>query len=207
VSFAEALPSTCGDRWSRAARHPFVEAVADGTLPEASFDVWIQQDHAFVTGLEWFVRELISAAPAEHRAGLEGGLAALEPELQLFRDHAARRGITLDVTPSDICAGYLEFLRGSFDRSYAHALVAYYGCERVYLEAWTSVRERADGGRYDDWVRNWSSAAFRGYVDLLGGFVDAAVAASDPPIEEGATKVFADVVDFEIAFWDTCRPG
>jgi thiaminase len=86
-----------------------------------------------------------------------------------------------------------------------HALVAYYGCERVYLEAWTSVRDRAGAdGRYADWVANWSSAGFRAYVDWLGERLDAAVAGLDLQVTREAADVFGEAVRFEIDFWDSC---
>ena len=204
-SFAESLPPSCADAWAKASKHPFVRATADGSLPRERFAVWIQQDNRFVEGLERFVRELISVAPPEDVSGLESGLAALGPELDLFRDFARRESISLQVTPSDTCRAYVDWLRANVAAGYAHALTAYYACERSYFEAWTNVRHHGlPGGRYDEWITNWTSEPFRTYVEWLGSRLDEQAVALPDEAQQALRDVFRHAVELEIAFWDTC---
>ncbi|KAL2261175.1 hypothetical protein VTK26DRAFT_4609 [Humicola hyalothermophila] len=64
--------------------------------------------------------------------------------------------------------------------------VTFWGTERCYLEAWSFARDRArergaeaqdaDGGALRrEFIPNWSSEAFRDFVERLGALIDAAV--------------------------------
>lgn len=206
VNFAASLPS--GDGWRAAVEHPFVDAIANGSLARERFDRWIQQDHLFVRGLARFVRRLVELAPETDREGLESGLAALDPELELFRAYAARRGVDLAALPVDACSRYLAFLRNAAERGYADGLVVYYGCERAYLEAWTRVRERAGtAGPYGDWIGNWTSEGFRAYVGWLGERLDAIAIGADEATLNRWRDAFARTVEMEVDFWDACFSG
>lgn len=205
MSFAARLPESAPQAWAAARGHPFVDAMAAGVLPEDAFARWIGQDRLFVRGLRRWLDGLIAAAPETDREGLSAGRAALEPELALFDDYARRSGVELEAAPNDACRAYLRFLDVSLRAGYPSALTAYYGCEVAYLEAWTAVRDRAAaGGRYADWIANWSSDGFRAYVGWLGDRLDAiAIGLSDAELD-GLRGVFASTVELEVAFWDAC---
>jgi thiaminase len=207
-SFAKALPGSCADEWAKANDHPFIRATADGSLPHDSFHAWIQQDNRFVEGLERFVRELIAVAPDEDVSGLESGLAALGPELNLFRDFARREAIPLGVSPSGTCSRYLEWLHSNVAVGYAHALTAYYACESSYLEAWTHVRDRTGlGGPYEKWIENWTSEPFRAYVDWLASRLDEQALGLTRESQQALRRVFRHTVELEVSFWDACWHG
>jgi thiaminase/transcriptional activator TenA len=199
------LADACPDEWARAISHPFVQAAADGTLPAERFHRWIRQDRLFVVALRGFIRSLSQRAPSDDRAGLEAGLAALEPELELFSAYAARERIDLHEAPAPECAAYLDFLNSTLARGYVHALAAYYACERAYLEAWTTVRATAaPDGAYAEWIGNWTSEAFGAYVGWLAERLDAiAIGLSDDDIAR-LRDTFRETVRHEVAFWDAC---
>lgn len=200
-SFAASLPQREPDAWRSAVEHRFVRAIADGSLQRESFDRWIRQDRLFVRGLRRVIGRLHDRAPDDDRIGLQSGLAALDPELELFDSYAAERGIDLLAPPSDECAAYLAFLGECVGAGYLEGLVAYYGCERAYLEAWSGIG-RSD--EYADWVANWTSAPFRAYVDWLGERVDAIAVGLDEPRQSALAKTFGETVRHEVAFWDSC---
>jgi thiaminase/transcriptional activator TenA len=199
------LLESCADTWAKAIGHPFVQQVADGSLPAASFHIWIQQDKRFVEGLTRFVAELIAIAPNDDVSGLESGLAALDPELELFRDYAEREGIRLDVVALPACDDYVEFLHACADDGYTHGLTAYYACERAYLDAWATVRDSSGlHAPYADWIANWTSEPFRVYVSWLGSRLDEQALGRSDPIDDDLREIFRRAVGFEIAFWDAC---
>jgi thiaminase len=182
-----------------------VHQVADGSLPASAFHVWIQQDHRFVEGLARFLPELMRTAPSDDVGGLESGLAALDPELELFHQYAEREGIRLDFSALPVCDEYVGFLRSCAHNGYVRGLVAYYACERSYLEAWTIVRDRSGVlGAYADWIANWTSEPFRAYVDWLGSRVDEQAVGLDEETKDELRAIFRRTVEFEIAFWDAC---
>lgn len=202
VGFAASLPSCCPDEWHAAVAHPFVLAAGDGSLQPSRFHRWIQQDRLFVIGLRAVVRRLLATAPATDHGGLVAGLAALDPELELFTTYAEREGIELHVPPMPECVSYLAFLDDVASEGYVEGLTAYYGCERAYLEAWTTVRERSRvGGPYGEWIGNWTSEPFRAYVDWLGERLDAIAIGLPDERLDGLRTTFAKTVRHEVEFW------
>ena len=198
-----ALLDTHRDLWARITTHPFVVATGDGTLPDAAFARWLVEDHWFVVGFRRFLARLVELAPDEvARDLLAGGLAALQPELDLFRSEAGERRIDLDTEPSPTTLGYTSYLLAAPADGWPVALVALYGAEKAYVDAWSAVRDRGGpGSRYQAFVDNWSSPGFHEWVDGLAGLVDAV------PLDDAALRTFRRVVRFELRFWDAVHAG
>lgn len=201
MSAARRLLEANADLWPAITAHPFVTAAADGSLPQAAFNRWILQDHFFVVGFRRYLGRMLELAPDEPaRDLLAGGLAALTPELELFRSSAAERGLDLDAEPGPTTLGYTAFVQASPADGFLVGLAVLYGAERAYLDAWTAVREHAESASpYWHFIDNWSSAAFRGYVDRIAATLDR-LAGQDPGAR--ASLAFRRVVRFELRFWD-----
>ncbi|MEO6880133.1 MAG: hypothetical protein ABI181_04175 [Mycobacteriaceae bacterium] len=184
-------------------QHPFVLATADGTLTEAAFDGWLLEDHAFVMAFRRFLAGAVVIAPDERaRDLLCGGLAALTGELALFRDELAQRGLDADThAPSLTCIGYAGWMQASLEDGWEVALVVLHGVERAYLDAWTAVRERSVGQRYDQFVRNWSSPEFAAWVEELAGLL------GDGAPTAAQQRAHDRVTEWEHAFWNTVHAG
>ncbi|HEX7824364.1 MAG TPA: TenA family transcriptional regulator, partial [Mycobacterium sp.] len=75
--------------WSAATRHPFLDAVRDGTIADEAFDRWLAQDALFVADLLAFQARLLGRAPRHAQAVLAGGCVALVSELDWFEVMAA----------------------------------------------------------------------------------------------------------------------
>lgn len=198
MSRAQALLAGAQPRWGALSAHPFVVATAEGTLSEATFDNWLLDDHVFVVQFRRFLAGVLLAAPDEpSRDVLAGGLAALTPELELFRTQLDGRGLDSSRhEPSLTCAGYCGWFLASLHDGYDVALVVLHGIERAYLDAWTAVRDRSVGQRYAEFVHNWSSPEFAAWVDALAGLLG-----------EGAptpaqVRAQAAVTEWEHRFWD-----
>ncbi|WNV75753.1 TenA family transcriptional regulator [Geodermatophilus sp. DSM 44513] len=187
------LPSRSPDDWRRATRHPFLDAVRDGTVPVAAFDTWLVQDARFVADLLRFQARLLARAPRPAQAVLAGGLVALVEELAWFEQQAAVRGLDLGAPARPATAGYAELL-GRLDAADAGtALTALWTIERTYLDAWSHARPGAPG--YREFVEHWTTPGFAGYVAGLA-------AAADGTPAPDADATFAEVVAAEVAFWD-----
>lgn len=200
MSRARALLACEADRWPLLTEHPFVLATADGTLPEVAFDRWLLEDHAFVVEFRRFLAGVLTLAPDEaSRDVLAGGISALTPELALFRTELERRGLDRSGhRPSDGCVAYTSFMLASLHDGYEVAAAVLYGIEKAYLDAWTTVRQRARdaGSRYREFVDNWSAAPFATYVDDLGELL------GDGEPSAAQRVAFGRVVSFEKRFWD-----
>lgn len=176
--------------WSAATRHPFLEAVREGTITDSAFDRWLVQDALFVGDLLTFQARLLARAPRAAQAVLAGGCVALVTELDWFEDQAARRGINLEQPALPATLAYRELL-GRLDATpYEAAVTALWVLERVYLLAWAFAA--ADTSPFGEFVEHWSAPAFADYVDALGVLA----------IPDRYDKLVADVLAHEVAFWD-----
>lgn len=205
-SAAGALAAAGQPLWDGIVSHPFVVAAGDGSLPEAAFQRWIGEDHAFVVGFRRFLTGLVTIAPDEAaRDVLGAALVPLQTELELFREEAARRGVDLDAEPAPTTLGYTSYVQAALQDGYQVGLAVLYGAEKAYHDAWAAVRAvAADRSPYWPFIDNWSSPAFASWVEDVAALVDAAAPA-------GATadmhRAFQRVVRFEVRFWDAVHAG
>lgn len=191
--------------WSAMTQHPFVQEVAKGTLDPVKFDFWVQQDHYFVMETRRLWGYAAARAPEEEitRTLLQAA-AALDPELQLFRDHAQARGIPLDVTPAPICQGYASFaVHVAAFGDFLELFSVIYGAEKAYFDTWTTVKgQTPPESAYARWIANWTSPAFADFVAWLGRTLDR-LATGQPDAALGrARRAFLTTARFEYLFWE-----
>jgi formylaminopyrimidine deformylase / aminopyrimidine aminohydrolase len=176
--------------WLRATRHPFLERVREGTLPEDAFVAWLVQDRLFVGDLLCFQARLLARAPRRAQRMLAAGALALVDELAWFDEQGKRLGLDLEaerLPPTRAYGALLERLEGE---PFEAAITALWALERVYLDAWSFAAPAASP--YDAFVEHWTTPEFRAYVDELEVFAD--------PLHGDAV---AAVLEAEVAFWET----
>lgn len=194
-----ALLESHADAWRAATRHPFLDAVREGTIGPAAFDTWLVQDHHFVTDLLRFQARLLARAPRSAQAVLAAGLVALEEELGWFERLAVDRRLDLAAPALPATTAYAVLLERLDTADVPSALTALWAVERAYLDAWSSALPGAPGLR--EFVAHWTVPAFAGYV---AGLEAAADGVGTSP---GAEAAFTDVVAAERAFWDMAVPS
>ncbi|OBA87106.1 TenA family transcriptional regulator [Mycobacteriaceae bacterium 1482268.1] len=176
--------------WSAATRHPFLDAVRDGTITDSAFNRWLVQDAIFVADLLTFQARLLARAPRPAQGVLAGGCVALVAELDWFEEQAARRGLDLNAPALPATLGYRDLLQRLDAAPFSAALTALWVLERVYLLAWTSAA--SDSSPLSEFVDHWSAPAFAEYVDALGEL-------ATPDNHE---DLVGEVLSREVAFWD-----
>ena len=191
TAFSDHLVEANRATWTAMAAHPFVLGLADGTLPEAALRAWVQQDRVFVLEERRVVAALRAHGPPD---GLDRLLAGLDG------------GLVAEAWP--VCLGYTSYLLCCAHDGVLEGLTALYAAERAYLDTWTAVAARSPAGSpYRDWIDNWTSEAFRGFVADLGGELDALAGSPSAAVAERLGRVFAGAVRFELAFWEMCWRG
>ncbi|TKJ27427.1 TenA family transcriptional regulator [Blastococcus sp. CCUG 61487] len=185
------------DAWRRASRHPFLDAVRDGTVPTAAFDTWLVQDAHFVADLLRFQARLLARAPRAAQPVLAGGCVALVEELAWFEELAAARGLDLDRPRLPATEDYARLLERLDRADVPTALTALWTIERTYLDAWSSALPGAS--EYREFVAHWTAPGFAAYVADLQAAADAA-----GPVDDG---IFLEVTAAEAAFWSTALPA
>lgn len=181
------------DAWRRATRHPFLDAVRDGTVQPAAFDTWLVQDAHFVADLLRFQARLLARAPRAAQPVLAGGCVALVEELAWFEEQAAVRGLDLGGPRLPATQAYARLLERLDASDVPSALTALWTIERTYLDAWSSALPGAPAFR--EFVEHWTVPGFAAYVASLQEAADAAGEPSD--------AVFLEVTAAEVAFWST----
>jgi thiaminase len=176
--------------WTAATKHPFLDAVREGTITDSAFDRWLAQDALFVADLLTFQARLLGRAPRSAQSALAGGCVALVEELDWFEVQAARRGIDVGQPALPATLAYRDLLDRLDAAPFAAAVTALWVLERVYLLAWTVAASSASP--FSEFTDHWTTPGFTDYVEALG-----ALAAPG-----GHDDLIDDVLSHEVAFWD-----
>ncbi len=210
MSFCEEQLARVRPVWERILDHRFLKETRDGTIAFETFATWMRQDYLFVEAAIPFIAALMPKAPTAHRVALGEALPVLEKELELFRERAETAGVSLmDVKPSFVNHAYVQFLLASaFTKSYAQAFTVLYVAEKAYYDSWMVVREGIDqGSTWYPFVENWTSEAFKGWVDFLAANLDALAEDVGSPEREGMAELFELTAKYELAFWEMAATG
>ncbi len=178
------------DLWTAATRHPFLDAVRDGTITDEAFDRWLSQDALFVADLLTFQARLLARAPRAAQGTLVGGCAALVAELDWFAEQAALRGLDLDVPALPTTLRYRNLLQRLDESPYPAAVTALWVIERVYLLGWTSAK--SPDSPFAEFIEHWTVPDFTAYVEALGE-----LAAADEH-----RNLVDEVLRLEVDFWN-----
>ncbi|MEA5465152.1 TenA family protein [Leptothoe sp. PORK10 BA2] len=156
--------------------HPFVQGIADGTLPKATFAYYVGQDAFF---LEAFARAYSIAAakaPTWQSFHVFHDLAAgVLAELKLHQSYAQSWQVDLaQVTPGTATRQYTDFLLATaWSQPIGVTAVAMSPCMRLYAYL---GQQLAQGGVpthiYGDWIATYSSDEFEPLASLLEAIVD-----------------------------------
>lgn len=191
--------------WDSATRHPFLEGVRTGILPEPAFRRWLVQDYHFVRGLLTSQAYVLAAAPRPDQRVVASGLLALVDELDWFEGHARERGLALEVHVHPACQEYVDFLQSLHHAPYPAQITALWACERAYLDAWTGAAPGAEP--YREFVHRWTQPAFARYVASLESCASRALEAASAAEQEAAEQAFRRVAELERAFWEMTWEG
>ena len=196
---AEDLVSRHASAWRGATRHPFLDAVREGTLPQEAFDLWLAQDYLFVSDLLASQARILARAPRRDQAVLAGGLVAAEAELDWFEDKARERGLDLGASRLAATENYRQLMSSMEDAPYPAAVTGLWTIERAYLEAWRSAKPPA---AYAEFVEHWTTPEFAEYVSGLERAADDALSEADTSEREAAGQTFLSVAHLERDFWE-----
>ncbi len=196
--------------WERMLDHRFLKETRDGIIAHGTFANWMRQDYLFVEAAIPFIAALIPKAPKDHRAALGAALPTLEKELELFRERAESAGVDLrNVEPSFTNHAYVQFLLASaYARSYAEAFTVLYVAEKAYYDSWMVVKAGIDkGSSWYPFVENWTSDAFKGWVDYLEGELDRLAQDVGAAERLNMSQLFELTTKYELAFWEMAAGG
>lgn len=156
--------------------HPFVQGIANGSLPRYQFVYYIGQDAFFLEAFARAYSVAAAKAPGWEGFGIFHTLASgVLEELHLHQDYAASWQVNLKtVEPGVATRRYTDFLLATawgFEVGLTAAAMA--PCLRLYTFL---GQELAQAGipdhAYANWIRTYSNPAFEQLAQQLEGLAD-----------------------------------
>jgi thiaminase/transcriptional activator TenA len=210
--FGEACLSAAGEAWGASFDHPFVRALAEGTLPAEKFKFYQMQDARY---LEAFgdACALISVRcrrPDDKLWFIEAARLALVVESQLHEGYGARLGYTatdiaaLSLSPDN--RAYQNHMIAEAQRStLVEAVAALAPCPWLYTDLGRRLEEEfgtvGDDHPYADWLRTYADPSFVTYTNELLQRLQRFADAADAEARSRAREAFAVSARYEWMFW------
>ncbi len=209
----DTLKSDCATEWNDYTRHDFVRQLADGSLPEAAFRHYLQQDYLFLIHFAraYALAGYKSETLAELRSAAATMSALVDTEMALHVAYCAEWGLSeadMEAVPEDkATVAYTRFVleRGvagdllDLQVALAPCVVGYGEIGRALADDPATVR---DGNPYADWIAMYAGEE---YQDVAA----AAVSSLDALMERrggegrmsGLTETFRMATVLEANFW------
>jgi thiaminase len=228
----------------RATQPAFLCAAGQGRVSTLTLSQYLSQDRLYQYAYVRFVGQLLSKLRFETMTAtatvplaqrimdtLIDALIGIQKELRFFEAVATRYGFGLEVAtttvpgPTPITRAYADFFASVSGpgASLLEGLVALWGTEKCYLEAWRYARgfiSPADGASYErdadggairkELLPNWTSEAFGKFVEGIGVLVDEVGAAERKRLgdegewgvmESRCDEVWKQILWLEERFW------
>ena len=210
--FAKRCIEAASNQWGASFEHPFVMALADGTLDSDLFRFYQMQDARY---LESFAdaSSLISTRcinPEDKLWFLDSARIALVTEKELHAGY----GKTLGYTPDDIAKleltpnnrAYQDHMVSQAARgTLVEAVAALAPCPWLYIDLGQHLLERLgdikDDHPYADWLRMYSDPQFHTYMDELLERLERFSRQADEGARLRAIEHFVTSARYEWMFW------
>jgi thiaminase (transcriptional activator TenA) len=202
--------SFCAEVWEKIApirravqAHPFLQGLADGSLPRAVFQHYIVQDSHYLADYAR-VLALVSARAPDAAARLEfsdGAKVAVQVEAALHQNFFAEYGVVQVAPPSPVCTAYSSYLiKLAATRRYEEAIAGLLPCFWIYWDVGQMMASRtAPHNPYASWIATYTDPAFGAATARVRAIVDAA---ATPTLKASMFSAFETAARYEWMFWD-----
>jgi len=210
LALSDELQACVGPLWEKVVTHPFVAAMADGSLDRKTFDIYFDQDYLFLK--DWAILLSLATAKApdfDAARELVGFLhLGLGGEEGLFQEAFRERGLSpeevkgLDYLPTtQHYSGYLRAL--AHEGTFTEVIATLLAVEWPYLD-WAQRAEQAGlkpgNHYYQTWIDIHTSPGMSGFVAWLRSVVDES--SPTPEQRKKLERIFLDVLRYEYQFFD-----
>lgn len=206
------LVALCASDWDAYTRHPFVEGMAAGTLPQAAFRHYLVQDYLFLIQFARAYALAVYKARSleEMRSGLRGLTAILDKEMDLHVDYCAGWGISrAEMEASEEDMPTVAYTRFVIDAGLAGDLLDLHVALAPCVIGYAVIARRLagdggvrDGNPYSLWIAEYASEA---YQDLAASAVEALDRLAGDDLSDGRlvrlARLFGQACRLEAAFW------
>ena len=210
MAFHEELLAEARPIWDLMLQHRFLRETAEGRIKDATFATWMQQDYLFVQGSIPFISVLLSRAAAAIRPGLVPALGALQGELDLFEQMAAKKNISFqNLKMAPTCHAYLQFmLATAHSASFEEGFTLLYGVEKAYFDCWSWVRQNLKAeSPWQPFIEKWSDESFRQWISWIEATLADLADHASLSLRGQMTEIFLLTGQYELLFWNLAAEG
>lgn len=211
-TFTETMRRECAAIWEAQLTHPFVVALADGTLPRETFQFYILQDARFLTELAKTFAFAATKTDDRDRILAFGEYLTdtVRVERALHEMYAARFGLTIaamaavPMAPTNY-AYTRHMLSIAATGSLAEVVTVTLPCAWIYAVVgahFTAQGDPAADHPYRDWLATYASPDFESVGAWLRAVVDAEAAHLDDRGRQRLRDIFRTSSRYEYLFWD-----
>ncbi len=188
-------------------QHPYLQGLADGSLPKASFQFYLIEDAKYLRAFSEALAVLAKKAPRRTWAATlrKHATEAIDAETQLHQSLLASYGATTGqgmAAPTNYA--YTNHFRIAVERgSFAEGLAALLPCYWIYWEVGKELVKRGSKDRdYQRWIDQYASASYGATVREVLAMMNAEAARLTEPQRRRAIDLFAIGARYEYMFWD-----
>lgn len=196
--------------------HPVVRRIGDGTLPEATFRFYLEQDYQFLLRYARVLARAVAAAPdaptATRLAELLQSTLAVEIDtlVELYATFGGERAALDAAVPAPACQAYNDHLLATAaGGELAVILAAILPCQWGYREIGQALAARGlpEHPGYARWIGEYASAEYGALVDWVAERFDELEACASEAARREAARVYALSSRYELAFWEMAGTG
>jgi thiaminase/transcriptional activator TenA len=202
--FTGQLWSAIAPIYDKTVRHPFLAGLADGTLPRARFDFYLEQDALYLSAFSRALSLLAAKAPREEWALTlnRHAVEALEVERKLHESLLGPGRRTPAMAPSNFA--YTNHLIAAVSqRPFAEGLAALLPCYWIYWEVGKQLKKRGSKNPdYQRWIDQYAGEEYGATVRQVLEMMDQEARAMSAASREAARKLFEISARYEYMFWD-----
>jgi thiaminase/transcriptional activator TenA len=214
VSFFERLKTAASAEWQAYTGHPFTDAMADGSLPEAAFRHYLMQDYLFLIEFARAYALAIYKSPslADMRESAAGLSAILDVEMDLHVKLCAGWGLAsgdLEHAPAAVeMLAYTRYVLDAGMRGDLLALkVALAPCVIGYAEIATRLAAQpgalAASNPYSVWIAEYAGGPYQEVAASARAQLERlADRYATPAREAELIAIFREATRLEADFWE-----
>ncbi len=212
TTFSEEMRAACSAIWEAQLTHPFVVALADGSLPPETFRFYILQDARFLTCLaQTFAFAATKTGDHDRIVRLaELCLDTVRVERALHERYAALFGMSVAAMATTPMAptnyAYTRHLREiGATGTLAETITAMLPCAWIYAavgQHFTARGEPPADHPYRDWLATYAAPGFEEVGQWMRDLIDDEAARLDDAGRARLHAIFRTGSLYEYAFWD-----
>lgn len=214
MSFFEQLKLSAANEWRDYTEHPFTDAMADGSLPEAAFRHYLVQDYLFLIEFARAYALAIYKSPtlSDMHDGAAGLSAILDVEMDLHLKLCAGWGLSAaQIEGAPAAAETLAYTRYVLDTGMRGDLLALKVALSPCVIGYGEIAQRLarlpgacdPANPYSVWINEYADAAYQEVAEKARLQLDELAARYATPAREAElATIFQQATRLEAEFWE-----